>query len=52
MDAEIVESPIAFTLQRYWVVAWTIISLLFSFAVMVFTSIASLMIATLKRGIS
>ena len=52
MDAEIVESPIAFTLQRYWTVAWTIISLAFSFAVMVFTSIASLIIATLKRGIS
>ena len=52
MDAEAVESPIAFTLQRYWLVAWTLISLAFSFAVMVFTAIVSLMISTLKRGIT
>ncbi len=52
MDAEVVDSPVAFTLQRYWLVVWTLISLAFSFVVMVFTAIVSLIIPTLKRGIT
>lgn len=49
MDAELPNSPIAFTLQRYWLAAWTIISLMFGFIVFTLTSIISLLIHTLKR---
>ena len=48
-DYEVPNSPIAFTLQRHWLPAWTIISLVFSFMVMVLVAISSLLLAMLKR---
>ena len=51
-DYEVPNSPIAFTLQRHWLFAWTIISLVFSFVVMVFVAISSLLFAMLKRASS
>jgi len=51
-DYEVPNSPIAFTLQRHWLLAWIAISLLFSFIAMVFVSISSLLLATLKKAIS
>jgi len=52
LDAEVPNSPIAFTLQRHWLLAWTIISLVFSFVVMVFVAISSLLLTMLKRASS
>ncbi|MBU3601194.1 hypothetical protein [Polynucleobacter sp. AM-25C3] len=51
-DYEVPNSPIAFTLQRHWLLAWTIISLVFSFMVMVLVAISSLLLAMLKRASS
>lgn len=48
MDAELPNSPIAFTLQRYWFLAWTIISLIFSLLTMLFVAISSLMVGLIK----
>ena len=51
-DVEVPSSPIAFSVQRYWLLAWTIISLVFSFMVMVFVAISSLLLTMLKRASS
>ena len=48
MDAELPNSPIAFSLQRHWLVAWTIISLGISFIVLTMVSIISLLLHMLK----
>lgn len=51
-DYEVPDSPIAFTLQRHWLMAWTIISLVFSLVALVFVAISSLLLATLRKAIS
>lgn len=48
MDAELPNSPIAFSLQRYWLVAWTIISLAISFIAMALVALASLLATLIK----
>jgi hypothetical protein len=52
LDTEIPNSTITFTLQRHWLVAWTIISLAFSLMVMAFVAISSLLLTMLKRASS
>lgn len=52
LDAEVPNSPIAFSMQRYWLLAWTIISVVFSLMVMVLVAISSLLLAMLKRASS
>ena len=49
-EAEAVDSPIAFTMQRHWFLFWTILSLGISFAVMVFVSICSFLIVKMKKS--
>ena len=51
-EAEAVDSPIAFTIQRHWLLFWTMLSLGISFAVMVFVIICSFLIVGLKRASS
>jgi predicted cobalt transporter CbtA len=48
-DPELPASPIAFTAQRYWLVAWTIVSLSFSLLILVLTTILLLLISQLRR---
>ena len=48
MEPELPNSPIAFSLQRHWLVAWTVISLGISFIVLTMVSITSLLIHMLK----
>ena len=48
-EAEAVDSPIAFTMQRHWFLIWTTLSLGISFMVMAFVAICSFLIAKLKR---
>ena len=52
MDNEVVDTPIAFTLQRYWLAAWTLISLVFSLVVLIFTVVVSLILTSLKKRIN
>jgi hypothetical protein len=48
-DPELPNSPIAFTAQRYWLAAWTIISLVTSFFIMVMSTIFSLIFAGMRN---
>jgi len=52
MDDEVVNTPIAFTLQRYWLAAWSLISLVFSLVVLIFTAVVSLILSSLKKRIN
>jgi hypothetical protein len=47
-EVETPNSPIEFTLQRHWLMAWTIISVLTSFSVMVFATICSVIFVAIK----
>jgi predicted cobalt transporter CbtA len=49
IDPELPSSPIAFTAQRYWLAAWTIISLLLSLLIFTLTTIFLLLISQLKK---
>ena len=47
-DTEILNSPVAFSLQRYWLLSWNIIALIFSFFVMTMGVIVSVIFSGLK----
>ena len=49
MDYELPESPISFSVQRYWLFGWTIVSLVLSFIVMTISTVISVFISLILR---